>query len=457
LGELGRVHFIAIGGAGMSGVAAAFLARGLAVSGCDKEDSAALAALADLGASVCVGHDRAHVRGVDTVVVSSAIREDNPELVEARRLGCRVIHRSVALAALMLGCEVVAIAGTHGKTTTTAMCVAALQATGADPSYVIGGTMVDSGQGSHIGDDAVFLVEADESDGTFLQYPTSLAVVTGIEADHLDNWGSPQRYAAGFERFGAADSVRVVVLDADNLGAARLADQMRAQGRQVVTYGEGADCDVRLTDCGLDEGGATAQVSTASWTDRLRLAVPGRHNLHNAAAALAVGEVLDLDHAQVLAGLARFHGTARRFQRVGDARGVTVVDDYAHHPTEVAATLRTAHQMAGAGRVIACFQPHLFSRTQAFADDFGQALAQADEAVVLDVYPAREQPIPGVTGELVAQAVARHGGRVHYVADMDQAVSLLATMARPGDWVLTIGAGSVTSMGPRLLDRLEQS
>ena len=451
--SLGRVHFIAIGGAGMSGVASGFLARGARVSGSDQHDSQILATLADEGATVWVGHDPSHLENVDTVVVSSAVHEDNPELVEAHRLGLPVLHRSLALASL-IGCrEAICVAGTHGKTTTSAMCVAALAHTG-DPSYVIGGTMLDTGTGAHIGTCCTFIVEADESDGSFLQYPTQVAVITGIDADHLDNWGTPEHYAQGFEAFATGDSVGLVILDADNEGARALGEKLRAQGRSVMTYGETPGCDVRLSDISLDGFASQALLTYGDWSAPLRVNLPGVHNLHNAAAAFCVGEVLETDRDELIEDLASFHGTARRFQRVGEAGGVTVIDDYAHHPTEVAATIAAARAVAGQGRVIVCFQPHLFSRTKIFADDFGAALARADQAVVLDVYPAREEPIEGVTGELVVDAVRSHGGRVAYVPNIDDAADVLAGMAAPGDLLLTVGAGSVTTLGPVLLTRL---
>jgi len=454
--SLGRVHFIAIGGAGMSGVASGFLARGKnEVSGSDQVDSPVLQDLARQGARVWVGHDPSHLDGVDTVVVSTAIHEDNVELIEARRRGLPILHRSLALASL-IGCrETVAIAGTHGKTTTSAMTVAGLVGAEADPSYVIGGTPLDTGVGAHIGACCAFIVEADESDGSFLQYHTQLAVITGIEADHLDNWGTPQRYAQGFEDFATGDTVSLVILDADNEGARALGERLQARGRAVMTYGEGEDCDVRLTQIQVHGSSSEARLVYGDWSAPLRINLPGVHNLHNAAAAFCVGEVLEVDREGVLAGLESFHGTARRFQRIGEAGGITIIDDYAHHPTEVAATLTAAREVAGESRVIVCFQPHLFSRTQIFADDFGKALAQADEIVVLDVYPAREAPIEGVTGEMVARAVELHGGRVHYVPKMEDALGVLAPLANPGDLILTVGAGSVTTLGPQLLRLLE--
>ncbi|MDR2931305.1 MAG: UDP-N-acetylmuramate--L-alanine ligase [Propionibacteriaceae bacterium] len=457
LKEFGQVHFIAIGGAGMSGIAAAYLRAGLVVTGSDQADSAALRALDQAGAQVWVGHDPSHVRGADAVVVSTAIRQDNPELVEARREGLPILHRSVALAALTVGQTVVSVAGTHGKTTTTAMCVCGLRGAGGDPSFVVGGVVLGLDTGSHLGADHQFIIEADESDGTFLQYPTTVAVVTGIDADHLDNWGTTQAYARGFERFTTGQTVTQVILNADDPGAASLGQFLREQGRTVMTYGRGHQCDVRLVDIELSGEGGVCDLVSEDWTVRLMVGVPGVHNLYNAAAAVCVGEVLGADRSGVLAGIAGFRGTARRFEPRGTVAGVTVVDDYAHHPTEVAATIAAAREVVGSGRLIVCFQPHLFSRTRMFSAQFGQVLAQADLVVVLDVYPAREAPIPGVTGQLVVDAVREAGGDVVYAPGLDEAAAVVARAVRPSDLVLTVGAGSITTLGPMILDLVGRS
>ncbi|MDR0960573.1 MAG: UDP-N-acetylmuramate--L-alanine ligase [Propionibacteriaceae bacterium] len=463
LNELGAVHFIAIGGAGMSGVAQSYLDRGVAVSGSDRQDSEALRSLAAAGARVWVGHDAAHLDGVDTVVVSSAIRPDNPELAEAQRRGLRIWHRSAALAALMAGRRVIAVAGTHGKTTTSGMCADLLTALGRDPSYVIGAPLVTSGHSSHLGDGAEFVVEADESDGSFHQYPSQIAIVTSIEADHLDNWGTPAAYAAGFERFARGETVEIVVADGDEPGSAALAAHLRGEGRAVVTYGVGEGSDLRLSDLVTTIEGASAHLDISpgsvigpqqSWSGKLRLAVPGEHNLRDAAAAVAAGLCLGIDPAAVVDGAAAFAGTKRRFQVVGRRGDITVIDDYAHHPTEIAATIATARALATTGRVIVCFQPHLFTRTRDFADDFGRALAAADEVVVTGIFAAREDPIPGVTGRLVADAAQAHGASVHYAEDLAEAGRLTAALARPGDIVVTVGAGSVTTIGPAILEEV---
>ena len=453
--EAGAVHFIAIGGAGMSGVARLYHEIGARVTGSDQSDSPALAELSRLGITTWVGHEPAHVAGADTVVVSSAIRADNPELLAAREAGVRVWHRSTALAALMLGHQGVAIAGTHGKTTTTAMCAVMLTEAGADPSYVIGAPLATSGTSAHLGAGAVFVVEADESDGTFLQYPAEIVVVTNVEADHLDNWGTPDEYFAGFERFAAAPGVRAAVINADDPGAAELADRLTRRGARVVRYGEHERSDVRLSDVTLEGVTAEATLSFEGDSDRLRLQVPGRHNLANAAAAYAVGRLLGVDRDRLLAGAHGFTGTLRRFQAKGERGGVRVFDDYAHHPTEIRATLTAARKVVAGGRLIACFQPHLYSRTRDFADEFGAALALADLVVLTDIYPAREDPIPGVTGELLLDSARAHGAQVVYVADKSRLPGAIAELVEPGDVVLTIGAGDITLVGPMVLSEID--
>ena len=450
---VGGVHFIAIGGAGMSGIAAAYAELGVAVSGSDRADSETLRGLAAHGITTYVGHDAAHLGDARTVVVSSAIRADNVELVEAHRRGLRVWHRSAALGALMLGRTGIAISGTHGKTTTTGMLATMLIGLRLGPGYVIGSPLSTTGLSSAIGTGPTFVIEADESDGSFLQYPAALAVITNVEADHLDNWGTAEAYLAGFVTFGSGAGVELIVASADDPGARAVAERLRATGRRVVTYGEAADADVRLSDCRFDAWGAHALING----EPLDLRVPGRYNLANAAAAYAVGLHLgfsDRRHrAAMRAALGDFAGTHRRFEFKGEAGGVRVFDDYAHHPTEVAATLAAARPLVGDGRLVACFQPHLFSRTAEYADEFAAALVGADVIVTCGVYPAREDAIafPGVTGRLVSDAVAGLGREVTYVEDIADAPDAVAALVRPGDLVLTLGAGDVTTAGAPLV------
>jgi UDP-N-acetylmuramate--alanine ligase len=460
---LGRVHFIGIGGVGMAGLARIMLARGVRVTGSDAAPSATLDTLRALGAAVHVGHDAAHLGNADTVVVTSAARETNPELVEAHRRGLLVLHRSQALAALLRGRRAVAVAGTAGKTTTTSMLTVALQHCGADPSFAIGGELTDTGQTAAEGGGDVFVAEADESDGSFLLYSPTVAVVTNVEPDHLDHYGTAEAVTAVFDAF--ADRILpdgLLVACADDPGSAALADRVRARRNdvEVQTYGVSTAADVRIVDLDVCGPGVRFGLAPAGAEDgdavRLALRVPGVHNALNAAAAWTAGAWLGLPAPCLADGLARFGGARRRFETKGTVAGVRVVDDYAHHPTKVAAVLRAVRGVSGAGRVLAIFQPHLYSRTRIFAGEFGAALGLADEVVVLDVYGAREDPEPGVTGDLVARAVPLPPDRVVFEPDRAKAVERTADRAAPGDVVLTLGAGDVTALGPDLLARLAE-
>lgn len=454
--ELGRVHFVGIGGAGMSGIARIMLARGLSVSGSDAKDSVTLAALRALGATVHVGHAGEHVAGADTVVVSTAIRAGNPELVEAHRRGLRVVHRAGALASVMAGRRAVAVAGTHGKTTTTSLLTVAIQHCGADPSFAIGGNLNESGANAHNGSGDVFVAEADESDGSFLEYAPHAAIVTNVEPDHLDHYGTPEAVASAFDAFvEQIEPGGFLVTCADDAGAVLLAEHARARGVDVRTYGEDADADLRIVDLvtkGL--GSSFEPVARGRRLGRVDLRLPGRHNALNATAALAVGIALGFPVDRLRDGLASFTGTRRRFEHKGTVAGVRVYDSYAHHPTELAADLEAAREVADGGRVVAVFQPHLFSRTQFFAAGFGRSLGLADEVVVMDVYAAREDPVPGVTGALVAAAVPLPPQHVVFEPSWSAVAGHLAGRAKPGDVVITCGAGDVTMIGPEVLGLL---
>ncbi|HSI94278.1 MAG TPA: UDP-N-acetylmuramate--L-alanine ligase [Jiangellaceae bacterium] len=454
--ELGRVHFVGVGGAGMSGIARILLARGTPVSGSDAKDSSVLASLRALGADINVGHEVPYVKGADTVVVSTAIREDNPEVVEARRLGIRILPRAAALASVMAGHRAVAVAGTHGKTTTTSMLTVALQHCGADPSFAIGGNLNESGANAHNGSGDIFVAEADESDGSFLAYRPDVAIVTNVEADHLDNYGTPERYVGAFDEF--VDRITgYLVVCADDAGARELGERSRDRGIDVRTYGEAPDADVRIVDLDLSTGGVSFElVDHGRRQGRVQLRLPGRHNALNATAAYTAGRGLGFPTGELRDGLAGFSGTRRRFELKGYAGGAWVYDDYAHHPTEVSAVLAAARPLAGDGRVIAVFQPHLFSRTRIFATEFGAALAAADEVVVMDVYAAREDPEPGVTGALVAAAVQLPEDRVVFEPSWSAVPARVADRVRPGDIVITFGAGDITLLGPEVLDLLDR-
>ncbi|WP_134767569.1 UDP-N-acetylmuramate--L-alanine ligase [Nocardioides sp. 1609] len=433
--RLGRVHLVGIGGAGLSGIARIMLARGVEVSGSDGTDSPTLDALRALGARVAVGHDASHVRHLeagDTLVVSTAVNETNPEYAEAVRRGLRILPRSAALASVMAGRRVLAVAGTHGKTTTTSLLTVALQTAGADPTYAIGGDLAATGVNAAVGSGEVFVAEADESDGAFLVYEPYAAIVTNVDADHLDQWGTPEAYAAAFDEFAdGLDPDGFLVCCVDDAGAARLADRQEAAGRRVVR--------VTASD-------TSALGGTTLWA-------PGDHYVADALAALAAGEALGLPRADLVRGLAAYTGTRRRMERKGEAGGVRVYDSYAHHPTEIDGDLQSARLLAGDGRLVVAFQPHLVSRTRIFGAAMGRALGAADEVVVLDLYLAREEADPAVTSRLVADAVPLAPERVA-LTPLESAAAELVSRARPGDLVLTLGAGTVTRVGPEVLDLL---
>jgi UDP-N-acetylmuramate--alanine ligase len=460
--SLGSVHFIAIGGAGMSGVARVMLARGLTVSGSDAKQSLVLAALVTEGAQVYLGHDAAHLGDADTVVISSAIREDNVELKEARSRGLRVLHRSQALASVMQGSRRVAVAGANGKTTTTAMLVVALQYCGLDPSFAVGGELAKHGTNAHHGTGDIFVVEADESDGSFLVYRPEVAIVTNVQPDHLDFYGTFEAVQAAYATFAATvQPDGLLVTCVDDQGSRDLLEVARAAGTRVITFGLAADADVRLTDVGGAGLQAHAQLMGAGESravlGRLDIGMPGRHNLLNATAAfVAATEGLGQDPARVLAGLTAFTGTRRRFEPKGEVAGVRVVDDYAHNPGKVAAVVETASILAAPGRLIVVFQPHLYSRTRDFAAELATALSPADVVIVMEVYAAREDPMPGVSGALIADRLAdpaqpAAGQNVHFVPSWSDVAPVVVQIARAGDLVLTVGAGDVTMIGPEIL------
>jgi UDP-N-acetylmuramate--alanine ligase len=458
--RLGRVHFVGIGGAGMSGIARIMLARGIQVSGSDNMPSALLEELTALGASTHVGHASVNLGGLgagDTLVVSSAIRADNPELAEATRRGMRVLHRAAALASVMAGRRVIAVAGTHGKTTTTSMLTTVLRECGADPGYVIGGILTETGLGAEDGAGMDFIAEADESDGSFLLLSPDVAVITNVEADHLDNYANLTEIEAAFTTFG--DRVSGIVLTcADDPGAEAVAARLEPRHpARVRRYGESGHADYRLSDV-RSRGMAVSFTVMADQgpfgeiLSQMTVGVPGHHNALNATAAFAAAVELGFAPPRVAAAIAGYRGARRRMELKGEADGVRVLDSYAHHPTELAADLRAARDIADGGQVIAIFQPHLFSRTRIFGGEFGTALGLADEAIVLDVYAAREDPEPGVTGRLVADAVP--GGHARFLPDRGRVAEVVAEIAKPGDVVLTMGAGDVTKLGPRLVEVL---
>ncbi len=444
-----RVHLVGIGGVGMAGVARLLLLRGHDVSGSDLRDGRVLEELRALGATIIVGHDPSVVAGVDQVVISTAVPRENPEVVAAEAAGIEVVLRARALADAISGDTSVLIAGTHGKTTTTAMTVVGLQRAGVDPSFVIGGQLNETGANAHAGADGIAIAEADEADRSFLAYEPHVAVVTNLELDHPDEFSDMADVDAAFVQF--LERVRpggTVVLCADDAGSAALRDRA-PQGTHVVTYGTASDATVRLEI----EGPRSGTVHTPELSVALELEMPGDHNLRNATAALAIARALGQDVAAVAVGLGVFAGTQRRFQRLGSAGGVEVIDDYAHHPTELAATISAARAETD-GRVVVVVQPHRYSRTRVLGAELGRAAAAADLVVVTEVYAGPEAPEPGVTGRLVADAAEEAGAQVLYEPHLGALAELLAEQARDGDLVLVTGAGDVTRVGPALLDRL---
>jgi len=449
--DITAAHFIGIGGSGMSGLAGMFLDRGIRVSGSDRADSDAMRALAARGATVHVGHAADHLPDdADTVVHTGAIWPENPEFLLAKERGLHVIHRSQALYWLIGGRRLVSVAGAHGKTTSTGMIVTALRALGTAPTFVNGGVIADLGTSSATGSDELFVIEADESDGTFLLYDTSVALITNVDPDHLDHWGTREAFYDGFVRF-ANEAREAVVISADDAGAQRVAAALTHP--RVVTFGEAADADVRLTGITTD-GPVTFTLTHDGATAAGRLAVPGAHNAVNAAGAVAVLLTLGFALEPALRAVEGFGGTVRRFELHGVEHGVSVFDDYAHHPTEVAAALAAARTVIGDGRIIALHQPHTYSRTQEMFREFAEVLeSHADHTIVLDVYGAREDPVPGVTGELVSGAFA-DPARVHFEADWQRAADYAAAVARAGDYIVTLGCGNVNLIIPQVLAAL---
>jgi UDP-N-acetylmuramate--alanine ligase len=446
------IHFMGIAGAGMSALALIALRRGVPVTGCDTHPAAA-DELARMGAQIATGHDASHVTGSRAVVYTAAVPQEHAELEAARAAGIPVVPRADALAQIVAPGRVVAVAGTHGKTTTTAMVADALAAAGANPTALVGGRVAAWDGNARLGDDDVFVVEADEFDRALLKLQPTVALVGNVEADHLECYGSVEALQDAFVEF-AARAQRVVV-GADDAGANRV-----ARALEVATWRVGlADsADLRLSDVRREQDATVATLALPGGrTVELRLSVPGLHNLRNAAMAVGAVLALDADVDRALEGLAAFRGVGRRFEVLGAIDGVTVVDDYAHHPSEVAATLAAARQRYPTARLVVAFQPHLYSRTQALGEAMGIALAMADLAVVTDVYAAREKPIRGVTGKIVAKAAKRAGVKVEWVPKRERLAGRLEKLVGEGDVVLTLGAGDITDVGRDLLERLAGS
>lgn len=453
--ELGKVHLMGIGGVGVSAVARLLLDHGLTVSGTDAKDLPVLDELRARGARINVGYAAQNITDVDTVIISSIIKPGNPEYDEAVARGVRILHRSEGLAAAMEGHHTVTVAGTHGKTTTTALTAHMLRSVGASPSFAVGANIASLGVNAELGQGALFVAEADESDGSFLNYRPNVIIVTNVEADHLDYYGTADAVHQAFVDFARLlPEDGLLICCADDSGAADLARQMRRERPElrVQTYGFAEWADRRLSDAHPESDRFVATVEWGSGESReLNLGIPGEHNLLNATAALAVGLHVGLDPDEALQALASFTGAARRFELKGEVASIRVFDDYAHHPTEVTAALRAGRAVADQGELHVIFQPHLFSRTWEFYRQFAQALSLADTVSVLDIYAARENPIDGVTSELISDRVDVPSA----VLDKEQAVTRVVESAAPGDVIMTIGAGDVTQLGPQIVEALE--
>ena len=449
-GDSRPVHFMGIAGAGMSALAELFRRRGVTVTGCDAAPEAA-ADIVRQGISVLTGHDPAHLDGVRAVVVTSAVARDHPELARARELGIPVVRRAEALGEAVSGADLVAVAGTHGKTTTTVMTTEALAAAGLKPTGLAGGRVAAWSGNLRAGGDKVFVVEADEYDRSFLALTPTVAVITNVETDHLDIYADLSDIKHAFEQFLAP--ARTVVACADDSGSSTLTIPASAE---LISYGIANDSARLSAQDLLNVEGRLRFLVRLDGADlgELALQVPGMHNVRNALAAVGSGIGMGLTLESLRDGLERFEGVERRFQRLGAVRGVQLVDDYAHHPTEIVATLDAARAAFPGRRLIAAFQPHLFSRTRDFADAFGAALARADLVFLTAIYPAREQPLPGVTSALVADALRRAGHAPVWMGERSGLADAIAAVARDGDVVLTLGAGDITNTGTELLQRL---
>ena len=453
LSNEGRVHFMGVGGAGMCALAELFVKRGGNVSGCDLRPGSSTDRLRTLDVQIHKGHEASHVEGAAALVVSAAVPKDHPEVQEALQRGIPVFKRAEALGQWVNRGRVLAVAGTHGKTSTTAMATEILVAAGMDPTGFVGGRVSAWGGNLRSGGD-LYVVEADEYDRSFLELKPAVAVVTNVEADHLDTYGALQGVIKAFQEF--LDGLQPdgsAVICADDHGASRLVTGLESP---VRTYGLSPGAQVRAVDVKVSATGMDFRVIDEG-VDRgtFRLPVPGVHNLQNALGAAAAARCFGVDWGTVRDGLTTYQGVERRFETVGSVRGILIVDDYAHHPSEIQAALAAARGAHPDRRIVAVFQPHLFTRTRDFADEFGQALAAADSIWVTDVFPAREDPIEGVTGEMVALAAERAGGHVRYHADVNTMADTVIKELASGDLLLTMGAGSIDLVAHEVAARLE--
>lgn len=444
-----QVHFIGIGGSGMSGLARIAISHGIKVSGSDSSDSSVLTALKAVGAEIFIGHKSENIKGADLIVYSNAIKDNNPEREAGLKSGIPEITRAVALALLMSESISIAVAGTHGKTTTSSMATVALQSAGADPSFAIGGILKSSGSNAHRGSGKYFVAEADESDGSFVAYHPYAAIVTNVEWDHVDHFKNEAQVFDVFKDF-VQTITGFLIYCADDEGARKIASTAKIK---TIGYGKSESAALRVDQIQLNASGSTARVLwNGAKIGMLELSVPGEHNVLNAAAVLAVGLELGLPAASLLDGLVKFHGAGRRFELKGSAGGVRIIDDYGHHPTEIRVTLEAARRYAGGGKLLVIFQPHRYSRTKVFTKEFADSLSLADSVWMLEVYAASEQPITGVTSANIVKLMKNAKFEPNFLTVTEE----IAKAANPGDVIITLGAGDVSSLGTLILEELHK-
>ena len=433
----------------MSGLARIAISHGIKVSGSDASDSSVLDALRALGATIFIGHDAKNIAGADLIVYSNAIKSQNPERAAAVNSGKPEITRARALAILMSESTSIAIAGTHGKTTTSSMATVALQSAGVDPSFAIGGVLKSSGSNAHRGSGKYFIAEADESDGSFVAYHPHAAIITNVEWDHVDHFESEAEVFKAFDDFVQTIS-GFLVFCADDNGAKQVAAKAKVK---TLSYGKSEGAALKVDQINLSANGSTARVLwNGAKIGTLELSVPGEHNVLNAAAVLAIGLELGLPATALLDGLVKFHGAGRRFELKGSVGGIRVIDDYGHHPTEIKVTLAAAKRYCGSGKVIVIFQPHRYSRTRAFTKEFAEALSVADSLWLLEVYAASETPISGVSSSNIAKLIPH----AHFEPNFLAVTEAVAAIATPGDVIMTLGAGDVSALGPLILEELQK-
>jgi len=446
-----RIHFIGIGGSGMSGLARIAISHGIKVSGSDASDSSVLDALRALGATIFIGHDAKNIDGADLIVYSNAIKSQNPERAAAVETGILEITRASALALLMSESTSIAIAGTHGKTTTSSMATVALQSAGVDPSFAIGGVLKSSGSNAHRGSGKYFVAEADESDGSFVAYHPHAAIITNVEWDHVDNFPNIEAIKDLFTEFiNSIQTNGFLIAGTSSPYVREILSKVTRTDLKIITYGEPGS-DLNYTHLSLKPYGAFARVTyKGKVLGELEISVPGEHNVSNALAVIGVGLAIGSPVEKLISCIKTFSGARRRFEVKGKVKGVSVVDDYGHHPTEIDVTLKAARTFAGSGRVIVIFQPHRYSRTSVFFKEFAKALSLADKVYVLEIYGAGENPIPGVTSRIIADLISNS----EYNPSMIEVVDEVCAQVKTGDLIITLGAGDVSALAPVILENL---